>query len=161
MMFTARGMQVLMHWAVSAHAGTAQRSEEHTSEIQSRGHIVCRLLCDAATSCVYSLSLLDALPILPAGWPDTGLLRIEAHAPGGTGLFLGRIGGAGARRWRADDVHSPRNASTDALGGVGTCRYRPVVFQVKVRAWQNAKLCAFILEPITPDLKLKTGLSTT
>src|SRR5690625_4317052 len=39
------------------------RSEEHTSELQSRGHIVCRLLLDPFTSVFFCLSLHDALPI--------------------------------------------------------------------------------------------------
>src|SRR5687768_6214399 len=39
------------------------RSEEHTSELQSRLHLVCRLLLDPATTEFYTLSLHDALPI--------------------------------------------------------------------------------------------------
>src|SRR5699024_1766341 len=39
------------------------RSEEHTSELQSRFDLVCRLLLDLPTSSIYSLSLHDALPI--------------------------------------------------------------------------------------------------
>src|SRR5207253_688332 len=39
------------------------RSEEHTSELQSRGHLVCRLLLDTALTALYHLSLHDALPI--------------------------------------------------------------------------------------------------
>src|SRR5204863_63690 len=39
------------------------RSEEHTSELQSRRDLVCRLLLDTATSEIYTLSLHDALPI--------------------------------------------------------------------------------------------------
>src|SRR5687768_2737651 len=39
------------------------RSEEHTSELQSRLHLVCRLLLHAATTELYTLSLHDALPI--------------------------------------------------------------------------------------------------
>src|SRR5439155_336481 len=39
------------------------RSEEHTSELQSRGHLVCRLLLDPPTPEIYPLSLHDALPI--------------------------------------------------------------------------------------------------
>src|SRR5207253_10894506 len=31
---------------VAAHLGAAPRSEEHTSELQSRGHLVCRLLLE-------------------------------------------------------------------------------------------------------------------
>src|SRR5690348_4342632 len=40
------------------------RSEEHTSELQSPVHLVCRLLLDTATPAIYTLSLHDALPIL-------------------------------------------------------------------------------------------------
>src|SRR5687768_14510058 len=40
-----------------------ERSEEHTSELQSRLHLVCRLLLDTATTALYTLSLHDALPI--------------------------------------------------------------------------------------------------
>src|SRR5437868_1834333 len=39
------------------------RSEEHTSELQSRFDIVCRLLLDTSTHDIYTLSLHDALPI--------------------------------------------------------------------------------------------------
>src|SRR5689334_12712582 len=39
------------------------RSEEHTSELQSQFHLVCRLLLDTATTEIYTLSLHDALPI--------------------------------------------------------------------------------------------------
>src|SRR5690554_520658 len=43
---------------------STNRSEEHTSELQSRPHLVCRLLLDTATTEIYTLSLHDALPIL-------------------------------------------------------------------------------------------------
>src|ERR1035441_441839 len=39
------------------------RSEEHTSELQSLRHLVCRFLLDPATTEIYPLSLHDALPI--------------------------------------------------------------------------------------------------
>src|SRR5438445_420730 len=39
------------------------RSEEHTSELQSRQYLVCRLLLDSPTTLFYTLSLHDALPI--------------------------------------------------------------------------------------------------
>src|SRR3712207_1771993 len=56
---------------------TSPRSEEHTSELQSRQYLVCRLLLekkinvstfffffnDTATTEIYTLSLHDALPI--------------------------------------------------------------------------------------------------
>src|SRR5947208_2680127 len=41
----------------------APRSEEHTSELQSPDHLVCRLLLDPASPDTYALSLHDALPI--------------------------------------------------------------------------------------------------
>src|ERR1039458_9189445 len=40
-----------------------RRSEEHTSELQSLRHLVCRLLLDPAPTEIYTLSLHDALPI--------------------------------------------------------------------------------------------------
>src|ERR1039458_3788449 len=43
------------------------RSEEHTSELQSLRHLVCRFLPDTATTEIYTLSLHDALPI-SLGW---------------------------------------------------------------------------------------------
>src|SRR5262245_6466039 len=45
------------------------RSEEHTSELQSLRHLVCRLLLDMAASLFYSLSLHDALPIYASRAP--------------------------------------------------------------------------------------------
>src|SRR5438552_1070997 len=42
--------------------GTRMRSEEHTSELQSPDHLVCRLLLPAPPE-IYTLSLHDALPI--------------------------------------------------------------------------------------------------
>src|SRR5689334_13951176 len=49
---------------------SCSRSEEHTSELQSQFHLVCRLLLDTATTEIYTLSLHDALPISPPrrGW---------------------------------------------------------------------------------------------
>src|SRR5690348_6481783 len=40
-----------------------ERSEEHTSELQSPVHLVCRLLLDTPPPEIYTLSLHDALPI--------------------------------------------------------------------------------------------------
>src|SRR5690606_30648270 len=55
-----------------AQAGHA-RSEEHTSELQSRENLVCRLLLDAAADEIYTLSLHDALPIFSAPSPITAI----------------------------------------------------------------------------------------
>src|SRR5205823_1116854 len=46
-----------------------QRSEEHTSELQSLAYLVCRLLLDTTTSELYTLSLHDALPIFDGKSP--------------------------------------------------------------------------------------------
>src|SRR5437867_1446396 len=46
-------------------AETVDRSEEHTSELQSPYDLVCRLLLDPAPTYTYPLSLHDALPIYP------------------------------------------------------------------------------------------------
>src|SRR5947208_925251 len=43
------------------------RSEEHTSELQSPDHLVCRLLLVTCTPEIYTLSLHDALPIFGVG----------------------------------------------------------------------------------------------
>src|SRR5262245_39172862 len=45
------------------HRAARLRSEEHTSELQSLRHLVCRLLLSAAPTEIYTLSLHDALPI--------------------------------------------------------------------------------------------------
>src|SRR5947209_2810593 len=45
------------------HVHDIGRSEEHTSELQSRQYLVCRLLLEPSTPHPYTLSLHDALPI--------------------------------------------------------------------------------------------------
>src|SRR5690625_5232666 len=45
------------------------RSEEHTSELQSRGHIVCRLL---PHTYIFTVYLHDALPISKMFWEKLG-----------------------------------------------------------------------------------------
>src|SRR5690348_680077 len=57
---------------VVALLGPATRSEEHTSELQSPVHLVCRLLLEPATTETYTLSLHDALPISTSGPEQTG-----------------------------------------------------------------------------------------
>ena len=55
---------------LTGESGEGQRSEEHTSELQSRLHLVCRLLLekknffnDTATTEIYTLSIHVALTI--------------------------------------------------------------------------------------------------
>src|SRR2546422_674000 len=81
--------QACLHFYRDFHHVALERSEEHTSELQSRLHLVCRLLLekkkhnnnnivssafvlffffffnDTATTEIYTLSLHDALPICP------------------------------------------------------------------------------------------------
>src|SRR5215510_8346918 len=61
-----RGRMAPSHAArsTSSDRRSGARSEEHTSELQSRGHLVCRLLL-APASDIYTPALHDALPILP------------------------------------------------------------------------------------------------
>src|SRR5690625_6966117 len=40
-----KGKRQFLHWRLSGFLH-ARRSEEHTSELQSRGHLVCRLLLE-------------------------------------------------------------------------------------------------------------------
>src|SRR3989442_2925297 len=44
------GQERLLHRKVSRVADRVDRSEEHTSELQSRPHLVCRLLLEKKTS---------------------------------------------------------------------------------------------------------------
>src|SRR5947209_6872260 len=59
----------------------AQRSEEHTSELQSRQYLVCRLLLDPATTACSTLSLHDALPICCGGRTDGTRARGASSVP--------------------------------------------------------------------------------
>src|SRR5438105_4960303 len=61
------------------------RSEEHTSELQSRVDLVCRLLLDTTSTEIYTLSLHDALPI-------SGVLAIDVDAkPPTLGGHVGEV----------------------------------------------------------------------
>src|SRR2546422_3110975 len=50
-------LEVRHPWLLSA----ASRSEEHTSELQSRLHLVCRLLLEKKTDCSQSAELSSAI----------------------------------------------------------------------------------------------------
>src|SRR5690242_15633274 len=63
-------------WPVSP---SAVRSEEHTSELQSHVNLVCRLLLDTANTHIYTLSLHDALPILPFRARSLGHARVHVR----------------------------------------------------------------------------------
>src|SRR5699024_4899930 len=60
---TDAGHSVYIESGAGLESGFTDRSEEHTSELQSRFDLVCRLLLDTAPSYIYNLSLHDALPI--------------------------------------------------------------------------------------------------
>src|SRR5947208_3652265 len=72
------------------------RSEEHTSELQSPDHLVCRLLLDPSTLEIYTLSLHDALPICGSATSGTGGPR-SPTPPGG--------------RWRSSRPTRPSGTS--------------------------------------------------
>src|SRR5947208_2127294 len=60
------------------------RSEEHTSELQSPDHLVCRLLLDPSTTEIYTLSLHDALPIFFIRSDDSSEFYINITPVAGT-----------------------------------------------------------------------------
>src|SRR5690242_2444886 len=62
------------------------RSEEHTSELQSHVNLVCRLLLDTATTEIYTLSLHDALPISPRAAGEDHIVHLASADGGGAGL---------------------------------------------------------------------------
>src|SRR5207302_1251666 len=94
-----------------ASVGRGERSEEHTSELQSRENLVCRLLLDPAPTELYTLSLHDALPILglPAG------VAAPAQRQGGPPRSPRRRRGAGRGG-------SPRRAAARPRRGAGRRR---------------------------------------
>src|SRR5690554_6095630 len=57
------------------------RSEEHTSELQSRPHLVCRLLLAPPSPEIYPLSLHDALPIFARRLVEAGTRVVEVNWP--------------------------------------------------------------------------------
>src|SRR5947208_2716315 len=77
------------------------RSEEHTSELQSPDHLVCRLLLDSGPSEIYTLSLHDALPICDES-ASVGLGAHQVVGNGGRGVLVQRgelyAGGVAAAR---------------------------------------------------------------
>src|SRR5437899_2461258 len=96
------------------------RSEEHTSELQSLRHLVCRLLLDPALTEIYPLSLHDALPI---SRPRLGRPRQDQPAPGlcdDQGLWqlrplrqLQELRAGGAGDGRGDERHRLPGKSAD------------------------------------------------
>src|SRR2546422_106331 len=61
-------------------ASRSLRSEEHTSELQSRLHLVCPLLNDAAPAAIYLIPLRDVPPILEEEAVDCAGARVEARS---------------------------------------------------------------------------------
>src|SRR5690625_5751489 len=54
-----RSYRMMSAWSINTYLfvnkeGVATRSEEHTSELQSRGHLVCRLLLEKKKKTIYS-----------------------------------------------------------------------------------------------------------
>ena len=68
--------------SVNTFVSAVQRSEEHTSELQSPMYLVCRLLCTAAGSTLRTLDgygLRGKSPARPALTPYTRFLSIDSH----------------------------------------------------------------------------------
>src|SRR5439155_1268725 len=74
--------------------GTAGRSEEHTSELQSRGHLVCRLLLEKKKSIERRLRCASIFNALYTSWPSSfktyrafgRFARVSACPPRGAGV---------------------------------------------------------------------------
>src|SRR5690606_27361921 len=67
-----------------------RRSEEHTSELQSRENLVCRLLHAPPTSDAYTPSLHDALPISVPSGASTGSKEAVELRDGDKTRYLGK-----------------------------------------------------------------------
>src|SRR5439155_25490995 len=57
-------------WSYHFHWGPKRRSEEHTSELQSRGHLVCRLLLEKKNIAATGRSQEDEVLAVLAGEDD-------------------------------------------------------------------------------------------
>src|SRR5437660_2311673 len=69
---------------VSGGRSAATRSEEHTSELQSRGHLVCRLLLAKKKASVRGTRVLlsyFAKPLVPDVLRAVPLVTVPRHAP--------------------------------------------------------------------------------
>src|SRR5947209_14613842 len=54
-------------WCCAPPYAPPARSEEHTSELQSRQYLVCRLLLEKKLSCYWEVSILPSQMSLPSG----------------------------------------------------------------------------------------------
>src|SRR5436305_10084868 len=70
----ARGTQQRLGWRCPSRA-TRRRSEEHTSELQSRPHLVCRLLLEKKKDQTFVMEA-NTIPVMN----ETNLLPEEAAA---------------------------------------------------------------------------------
>src|SRR5205809_2177449 len=82
--------------AASRTASVATRSEEHTSELQSRLHLVCRLLLEKKNQTVTGALVMPDCPasfwLLEVGHPKAGETVVVSAASGAVGSVLGPIG---------------------------------------------------------------------
>src|SRR5690349_14343593 len=76
------------------------RSEEHTSELQSRRELVCRLLLELASTDIYTPSLHDALPICRAKSQATAWSPAGAPSMAASPMCSPRISPCSAARSR-------------------------------------------------------------
>src|SRR5437867_1146765 len=97
-----------------------ERSEEHTSELQSPYDLVCRLLLDPLPTHIYTLSLHDALPIcadclVPATRDthsphrDKNALRCQSHGDVGGSVASARVASEATLADDARRVHTRHN----------------------------------------------------
>src|SRR5690606_37510212 len=101
------------------------RSEEHTSELQSRENLVCRLLLALAPPASYTLSLHDALPIYLRRDPAASASRERGGAGRHrSGLCLGGPRAPRARTAYLSTTSRCRNRSWPAFRDRGGNGYR-------------------------------------
>src|SRR5690606_34092280 len=119
-------------WRVSRPDWSMKRSEEHTSELQSRENLVCRLLLekkkntltrrtlslrlfnDPATTQRYTLSLHDALPICHRDYRYGRAVR--SPVPGGQGAGRLQPGQAGTGHPGLPRARHPRGGYRGRIG---------------------------------------------
>src|SRR5690606_4657600 len=110
---TERAMPSEMAPGSTTRVRSRPRSEEHTSELQSRENLVCRLLLDPVAPSLYPLPLHDALPI--SGPLLRRLEPRDRHARRHDARVVhGALGPGELSLEREDDVaHGARDAERD------------------------------------------------
>src|SRR5262245_55902265 len=102
----------------------ALRSEEHTSELQSLRHLVCRLLLGPPPPVSYTLSLHDALPICSECSSEARCSSPRSTRSASPWRGTGRrsANGCSARACTTSTAARPRACSTCCAGSSGPSR---------------------------------------